>query len=173
MIGLTTSTVPSHTPKKSLDSSTLHYPIRKIQISAAPFSTLRSKTSLGSIQKVPGAGGPQAEWGFAVPDKGKEAQLIYSLAVGNILLIPVLLAVFKPSSVQLLSVVLLSQNLPINGEKKLICIHSMAWVTYDDPTGLFLHRRASWWFQQTTVLISLHINIQIPKNLSAWAPWIK
>lgn len=47
----------THPCKKSLASSSLHYPIRQIQLSAAhhPFSTFRSKSSTpctGSLQKV-------------------------------------------------------------------------------------------------------------------------
>lgn len=102
IIRLITSTLPSLTPERSLASSSLHYPIRQIQLSAAHhlFSNFRSKPSTGLTPEgpcQPGTGEPQtghgpADLALLSQIKGRK----HSYAANTT---PMVLAVLKPSSV--------------------------------------------------------------------------
>lgn len=122
--GPITSTIPSLTPEEILVSSSLYYPIRQIQLSAAhhPLSSFTSKPSTGLTPEgtsQSGAGEPQTECDPA--DLALQSQIKAGKHSSSANTAPMLLAVL-----QLLSVVLLSLNLLRNGEEKLICIHSKA-----------------------------------------------
>lgn len=175
-----TSTLPSQTPEKSLASSSLYYPIRQIQLSAAhhPFWAFRSKPSWGPFTGFTpvypcqaGAGEPQTEGdtaGLALQSqiKGRKHSSTVNRASMR-------LAALKFSSV---TTTLCSSSLtkPSNKWWRKADLHSLHGLSnlWWSHKFISVEERVCSWFQQTTVLISLHINTQTPKNLSVWASWI-